>query len=167
VGGAVELHGGREARGNDRQSLVSAQAEDNTSTIITTPVNNGGANYYLGLTGTNNYLEINSGGQLYNCNNGYIGSNGTAIANSALVTGSGEVGDLRYPSLQAIKAGKTLPQTVLGPADLDVDPEALGRVRTVSLAAPSRERRCTLVDGDTPEEAGRKLALLLRQEKVV
>lgn len=85
----------------------------------------------------------------------------------ALVTVSGEVGDLRYPSLQAIKAGKALPQTILGLADLDMDPDGLGRVRTVSLAAPSRERRCKLVDGDTPEEAGRKLAQLLKQEKVV
>jgi electron transfer flavoprotein beta subunit len=85
----------------------------------------------------------------------------------ALVTVSGEVGDLRYPSLQAIKAGKALPQTVLGLADLDMDPSGLGRVQTISLATPSRERRCTLVDGDSPEEAGRKLALLLRQEKVI
>ncbi len=85
----------------------------------------------------------------------------------ALVTVSGEVGDLRYPSLQAIKAGKALPQTVLGIADLGVDPSGLGRVRNVRLAAPSRERRCKLVEGETPEEAGRKLALLLRQEKVL
>jgi electron transfer flavoprotein beta subunit len=85
----------------------------------------------------------------------------------ALVTVSGEVGDLRYPSLQAIKAAKALPQTVLGPADLGLDLSGLGRVQTVALAAPSRERRCTLVDGDTPQEAGRKLALLLRQEKVI
>ena len=85
----------------------------------------------------------------------------------ALVTVSGEVGDLRYPSLQAIKAAKDFPQTTLGLADLDVDLSGLGRVETVALAAPSRERRCTLVEGDTPEEAGKKLALLLRQEKVV
>lgn len=85
----------------------------------------------------------------------------------ALVTVSGEVGDLRYPSLQAIKAAKVLPQTVLGLADLELEPSGLGRVETVALAAPSRERRCTLVEGDTPEEAGRKLALLLRQEKVI
>jgi electron transfer flavoprotein beta subunit len=85
----------------------------------------------------------------------------------ALVTVSGEVGDLRYPSLQAIKASKSLPQTTFGLADLDLDPSGLGRIRTVSLAAPSRERRCTLVDGDTPEEAGQKLALLLRQDKVI
>ena len=85
----------------------------------------------------------------------------------ALVTVSGEVGDLRYPSLQAIKAAKSLPQAVLGLAELDLDLSGSGRIETVAVAAPSRERRCTLVDGDTPEEAGKKLALLLRQEKVL
>lgn len=85
----------------------------------------------------------------------------------ALVTISGEVGDLRYPSLQAIKAAKGLTQTVLGLADLDVDISGPGWVETVALAAPSRERRCAMADGDTPEEAGKKLALLLRQEKVI
>jgi electron transfer flavoprotein beta subunit len=85
----------------------------------------------------------------------------------ALVTVSGEVGDLRYPSLQAIKAAKALPQNTLGLADLDVDLHGLRRVETVSIAAPSRERRCALIEGDTPEEAGRRLALLLRQDKVI
>ncbi len=85
----------------------------------------------------------------------------------ALVTVSGEVGDLRYPSLQAIKAAKALPQTVLGPEDLGVDPSGLRRVETVALKAPSRERNCKLVEADTPEEAGRKLALTLRQDKVI
>jgi electron transfer flavoprotein beta subunit len=85
----------------------------------------------------------------------------------ALVTVSGEVGDLRYPSLQAIKAAKGLPQTTLGSAELDVDISGPDRVETVALAAPSRERRCVMAEGDTPEEAGSKLALLLRQDKVI
>ncbi|NPV60922.1 MAG: electron transfer flavoprotein subunit beta/FixA family protein [Actinobacteria bacterium] len=85
----------------------------------------------------------------------------------ALVTVSGELGDLRYPSLQAIKAAKALPQTVLGPDDLGVDPHGLARVETVGLEAPKRERSCKLVEADTPEEAGRKLALVLRQDKIL
>lgn len=84
-----------------------------------------------------------------------------------LVTVSGEVGDLRYPSLQAIKAAKGLPQTVLGPADLDVGPAPLGRIYTAGLAAPSRERRCNIIAADSPAEAGEKLALALRQDKVI
>ena len=71
-------------------SLSSVHADDNTTNIISGAlVNNSGTNYYVGQTGTNNYLEINSGGVLTNVAQGIIGSNGTAIANSALVTGAG------------------------------------------------------------------------------
>ncbi len=84
-----------------------------------------------------------------------------------LVTVSGEVGDLRYPSLQAIKAAKALPQTVLTLADLALEPPGEGLVETVALSAPSRERSCAMVEGETPEEAGRNLALLLRRDKVI
>jgi electron transfer flavoprotein beta subunit len=85
----------------------------------------------------------------------------------ALVTVSGEVGDLRYPSLQAIKAAKELPQSIQGLADLDLDPSVLGKLELTKLAAPSRERSCTIIDGDTPGEAGGKLALALRQDRVI
>jgi electron transfer flavoprotein beta subunit len=85
----------------------------------------------------------------------------------ALVTVSHEVGDLRYPSLMAIKQAKTLPVEELSLAELGVDPEAERRLELVSLAPPSRERRCRLVEADSPEEAGRRLAELLREEKVI
>jgi electron transfer flavoprotein beta subunit len=85
----------------------------------------------------------------------------------ALVTVSGEVGDLRYPSLAAIKAAKNLTQTVISLQDLRVDTSSLGKVETVALAAPSRERRCVLIEGDTPEEAGERLALKLREAKIL
>ena len=73
-------------------SLSSVHADDNTTNIISGAlVNNSATNYYVGRTGTNNYLEINSGGVLTNVAQGIIGSNATAIANSALVTGAGSV----------------------------------------------------------------------------
>lgn len=84
----------------------------------------------------------------------------------ALVTVSGEVGDLRYPSLQAIRAAKELPQRVVKPQELGVDLPSPW-VETVSLEPPRRERRCRLVEADSPAEAGEKLALLLREEKVI
>ena len=43
-----------------------------------------------------------------------------------LVTVSHEVGDLRYPSLMAIKQAKNLPMETLKPADLGLDPASLG-----------------------------------------
>ena len=84
----------------------------------------------------------------------------------ALVTVSGEVGGLRYPSVQAIKAAKAIPDRAR-PGGPGPGPLHMGRVRTVALAAPSRERRCKMVEGETPEEAGRNLVLALRQDKVI
>jgi electron transfer flavoprotein beta subunit len=84
----------------------------------------------------------------------------------ALVTVSGEAGELRYPSLQAIRAARELPQRVLGPKELegDVPPPWM---ETVCLEPPRRERRCRLVEADSPAEAGEKLALLLWEEGVI
>jgi len=85
----------------------------------------------------------------------------------ALITVSGEIGDLRYPSLAAIKAAKELTQTILAASDLEVDTSGLGLVETTALAAPSRERSCTIIEGETPQEAGEKLAGRLREDKVI
>ena len=85
----------------------------------------------------------------------------------AVVTVSHEVGELRYPSLAAIKGAKNLPQLVLSPDELDIDSPGEVLVRAVSLEAPSRERACTLVEEDTPEDTGRKLAEVLREDKVI
>jgi electron transfer flavoprotein beta subunit len=85
----------------------------------------------------------------------------------ALVTVSHEVGDLRYPALAAIKAAKQLPQSRLSPGDLGVDPFSLQNVARVGLAAPSRERACTMVSGETGEEAGARLAERLHEDRVL
>ncbi len=70
--------------------LVPAQAEDNTTNIISGIfVDHAAADYYAGNTGTNNYLQIDSGGQLSNVKDAYIGNAATATGNSALATGSG------------------------------------------------------------------------------
>ncbi len=85
----------------------------------------------------------------------------------ALVTVSHEVGDLRYPSLMAIKQAKSLPVEELTLTGLGVDPASETRLELVSLVPPSRERRCRLVEADSPEEAGARLAELLREEKIL
>lgn len=85
----------------------------------------------------------------------------------ALVTVSGEVGDLRYPSLQAIRAAKELPQRVVKTQELGVTLPIRTWTQTVSLEPPRRERSCRLVEADSPAEAGEKLALLLREERVI
>ncbi|MGQ9475082.1 MAG: electron transfer flavoprotein subunit beta/FixA family protein [Actinomycetota bacterium] len=84
----------------------------------------------------------------------------------ALVTVSGEAGDLRYPSLQAIRAAKELPQKVVKPEELGAE-LPFPWTETVSLEPPRRERSCRLVEADSPAEAGEKLAVLLREERVI
>ncbi len=84
-----------------------------------------------------------------------------------LVTVSHEVGDLRYPSLMAIKQAKNLPTETLKPADLDLDAGSLGLVEITALTPPNRERRCRLVEADSPEEAGARLAAVLKEDKVI
>jgi len=84
----------------------------------------------------------------------------------ALVTVSGEVGDLRYPSLQAIRAAKNLPQKVMKIRELRVEITP-PRTDLISLEPPLRERRCRLVEADSPSEAGEKLAILLREDGII
>jgi electron transfer flavoprotein beta subunit len=85
----------------------------------------------------------------------------------ALVTVSHEVGDLRYPALAAIKAAKRLPRMERSPSDLGVEIASLGVVERVGLAAPSRERKCAMVSGETPREAGERLAERLHADRVL
>jgi len=85
----------------------------------------------------------------------------------ALVTVSHEVGELRYPSLAAIKESKNLPAVSLSPNELGLDLTSLGTVRRLGLTTPSRERRCEIVSGETPEEAGEKLAERMHANGVV
>jgi len=85
----------------------------------------------------------------------------------AVVTVSHEGGELRYPSLAAIKKAKQLPQLVLSPAEIDEEQPGEGLVRVVSLVAPSLERTCTVIEEDTPEDTGSKLAEVLRADRVV
>lgn len=71
-------------------SLPFVRAEDNVTNLINgITVDGGGTNYFVGKTGTNNFLKISGGGVLTNVSQGIIGSNITAAANSALVTGAG------------------------------------------------------------------------------
>ncbi len=85
----------------------------------------------------------------------------------AVVTVSHEVGELRYPRMADIKAAKELPQTKWGVADMNGEAAAARRVKMLGLACPVRERDCWMVQADTPEEAGERLALKLREAKLL
>ncbi len=85
----------------------------------------------------------------------------------ALVTVTGEAGELRYPSLQAIRAAKELPQMVAKVSDLVEGELSRHAIELVSISAPERERRCRIIEGDTGEEAGKRLADVLREDGIL
>ena len=84
-----------------------------------------------------------------------------------LVTVSSEIGDLRYPSLQAIKAAKSLNQILLTRSDLEASLSVSSKVKTLFLSLPSRERNCVVVEAESHQEAGRLLARKLVEDKVI
>jgi electron transfer flavoprotein beta subunit len=85
----------------------------------------------------------------------------------ALLTVSHEGGELRYPPLQALKAAKSLPHQALSLEDLGIDIRDSGLLRLERLSAPARERNCVMVNGENPEETGTRLALRLREDKII
>ena len=86
----------------------------------------------------------------------------------ALITASNEIGDLRLPSLQAIKEVKTKPVATWNISDLEIDPHRLTKSPLRALVIPpSRARTCLFIEGESPEGKGEKLALQLRHDKVL
>lgn len=90
-----------------------------------------------------------------------------SAAMPVVLTVSHEAGDLRYPKIADIKSSKSRPRTVLSVSDLGVDLAAARRLELVALSTPVRERKCRLIDGESEEEAGEKLAVELREAGVV
>ncbi|MBI2858754.1 MAG: electron transfer flavoprotein subunit beta/FixA family protein [Chloroflexi bacterium] len=89
----------------------------------------------------------------------------------ALVTVSNELGEPRYATLKGIMAAAKKQPIVWKPADLGIDPSSVGaagrRSILVKLFQPVKETKCEIVSADTPAEAGVKLALKLREAKLI
>jgi electron transfer flavoprotein beta subunit len=85
----------------------------------------------------------------------------------ALVTVSSEVGDLRSVPLAAIKAAREKPIHVWSMTDLGIDLKDLSTRSIQTLVPPSIQKQCVFIDGESPVEKGEKLALKLREEKVL
>lgn len=93
------------------------------------------------------------------------------VPTPAVVTVSNEVGDLRLAPLKDIMAAAKKPVTNWKAADLGLDGgqvvSSAGKVKVVNLFIPVRETKCELIVSDSPEDAGAKLALRLREAKVL
>ena len=86
----------------------------------------------------------------------------------ALVTVSNELGQPRYPNLRGIMAASRRKPVMWSVEDIGVDPSDLEpRLNLVDLFVPVSEKSCELVEGEDDSDAGRKLALRLREAKLI
>jgi len=89
----------------------------------------------------------------------------------ALITVSNELGEARYATLKGIMAASKKQPTVWKPADIGLEPSQVGtagrRAKLLKLFQPVKEGKCEILEADTPAEAGTKLAVKLREAKVI
>ena len=86
----------------------------------------------------------------------------------AVVVASNEVGEMRYPTMMQRRQAKKKPVTAWGPSDIGLDGAPENRLVLKRLFAPEmRKGQCHLIDGETPDEAGRNLAQRLRNDGVL
>ena len=86
----------------------------------------------------------------------------------ALVTVSNELGAPRYPTMRNIMAANRKRPTLWKATDLALDQALLTpRLAVVELAFPERTQQCEIITGADGAEAGRNLALKLREAKLI
>jgi len=77
----------------------------------------------------------------------------------------------RYASVRGIRAAMRTKIPVWSAADLDLDPAEIGsetlRIEMEELFIPEREIRCEFIEGESGPEKGRRLALRLRELKLI
>lgn len=93
------------------------------------------------------------------------------VALPALITVSNEIGTPRYPTMKGIMAAKRKEPIVWKPADIGADPAKLGaagrKTKIAKLFQPVREGKVEIIGGESPEDMGVKLAMKLREIKVI
>ena len=86
----------------------------------------------------------------------------------ALVTVSNELGQPRYPTLRGIMAATRKRPTIWSKDDLGLDAGQLEpRLTLHDLFVPVSSAECELIEGDDEADAGRNLALRLREDKFI
>jgi electron transfer flavoprotein beta subunit len=99
------------------------------------------------------------------------GSEVVETTTPALITVSNELGEPRYPTLRGImQAGRKQPK-VWTAADIGADPAKLGAKGRVTETAktfiPVTEKVCEFIEGENAADSGKKLALKLREAKLI
>jgi len=86
----------------------------------------------------------------------------------ALVTVTNELGIPRYPTLRGIMNATRMSPTVWTAADISLESSELApKVRLVDLSMPTSQRQCEFIEADSEADAGRQLAVRLREEKLI
>lgn len=86
----------------------------------------------------------------------------------ALISVSNELGEPRYPNLRGIMAASRKTPTIWSSDDLGLSADDLVRkVELTELYIPVSESQVEIVEGEDEADAGRKLALKLREEKLI
>jgi len=94
------------------------------------------------------------------------GSETVEAPTPAVVTVSNELGEPRYPQLRQIMLAAKKEVKTWGLADLGISAPA-NRVKLEALFIPETKVETEWIDGDTPEEKAHKLALRLREAKLI
>jgi len=86
----------------------------------------------------------------------------------AVLTVTNELGEARYPNLRGImQASRKQPDTYsladLGLSESDLE----SKVKLEKLYIPESNKQVELIDGEDEAEAGRNLAVRLREEKLI
>ena len=86
----------------------------------------------------------------------------------ALVTLSNELGEPRYPTLRGIMTASRKAPLIWTATDLNLDLSKLvPKLEILDLSIPVVEKQCEFVEGEDDEDTGRKLALKLRESKLI
>ncbi len=98
-------------------------------------------------------------------------SEGYEVVNAplpALVTVSNELGEPRYPTLRGIMTAGRKSPTVWTAGDLGLEESEMAPKLTLDdLFIPESDRECEFVEGEDDGDAGRNLALKLREARLI
>ena len=86
----------------------------------------------------------------------------------AVVMVSNELGELRYPAMKERRDAKNKPVIAWNAGDIGFEGDLEKRIILKRLYQPQLERaQCRIISGNSPAEAGRNLAVRLREDNVI
>ena len=86
----------------------------------------------------------------------------------AVVTVSNELGEPRYPTLRGIMQASRKTPTVWSADEVGLDESSLApKLKITELFIPVSDKQCEFIEGEDDADAGRNLALRLREEKLI